>query len=50
VYNLIIDSLFFEEEHKIIQKMVGNFAKHEFLLIAKELNKNKSFPMIIVKK
>ena len=45
-----MDGLFFEEEHKIIQKMVGNFRKYEFLPTAKKLNKNKSFPTIIVKK
>ena len=45
-----MDSLFFEEEHKMIQKMVCDFAKDEILPKAKELDKNGSFPKEIVKK
>mgnify|MGYP006266144855 CR=1 FL=1 len=39
-----MNSLFFKEEHKMIQKMVCEFANDEILLKAKELDKNKSFP------
>ena len=45
-----MDSLFFKEEHKMIQKMVCDFAKDEILPKAKELDKNGSFPKEIVKK
>ena len=45
-----MDSLFFKEEHKMIQKMVRDFAKDEILPIAKELDKNGSFPKEIVRK
>ena len=45
-----MDSLFFTEEHKMIQKMVYDFAKDEILPKAKELDKNESFPKEIVKK
>ena len=45
-----MDSLFFKEEHKMIQKMVCDFAKDEILPKAKELDKNESFPKEIVKK
>ena len=43
-----MDSLFFKEEHKMIQKMVCDFAKDEILPIAKELDKDGSFPRGIV--
>ena len=36
-----MDSLFFKEEHKMIQKMVCDFAKDEILPKAKELDKNE---------
>ena len=39
-----MDSLFFNEEHKMIQKMVRDFAEDEILPIAKELDKNGNFP------
>ena len=39
-----MDNLFFKEEHKMIQNMVCDFAKDEILPIAKELDKNGSFP------
>tara|TARA_Y100000591_G_scaffold46863_1_gene35250 strand:- start:50 stop:1204 length:1155 start_codon:yes stop_codon:yes gene_type:complete len=45
-----MDNLFFKEEHKMIQNMVCEFAKDEILPIAKELDKNGSFPREIVKK
>ena len=45
-----MDNLFFKEEHKMIQNMVCDFAKDEILPIAKELDKNGSFPREIVKK
>ena len=45
-----MDNLFFNEEHKMIQNMVCDFAKREIQLIAKELDKNGSFPTGIVKK
>ena len=44
-----MDNLLFKEEHKMIQNMVYDFAKDEILPIAKELNKNGSFPRKIVK-
>ena len=44
-----MDNLFFKEEHKMIQNMVCEFAKDEILPIAKELDKNGSFPREIVK-
>ena len=45
-----MDNLFFKEEHKMIQNMVCDFAKDEIRPIAKELDKNGSFPIEIVKK
>ncbi len=45
-----MDNLFFKEEHKMIQNMICDFAKDEILPIAKELDKNGSFPRKIVKK
>ena len=45
-----MDNLFFKEEHKMIQNMVFDFAKSEIRPIAKELDKNGSFPRKIVKK
>ena len=45
-----MDNLFFNEEHKMIQNMVCDFAKDEILPIAKELDKNGRFPREIVKK
>ena len=45
-----MDSLFFKEEHKMIQKMVCDFAKDEILPISKELDKSEIFPKEIVKK
>ena len=45
-----MDSLFFNEEHKMIQKMVRDFAEDEILPIAKKLDKNGNFPKKIVKK
>ncbi|GIR30386.1 MAG: acyl-CoA dehydrogenase [Candidatus Neomarinimicrobiota bacterium] len=45
-----MDNLFFKEEHKMIQNMVCDFAKDEIRPIAKELDKNGSFPREIVKK
>jgi len=45
-----MDSLFFNEEHKMIQKMVRDFAEDEILPIAKKLDKNGNFPKEIVKK
>jgi alkylation response protein AidB-like acyl-CoA dehydrogenase len=45
-----MDNLFFKEEHKMIQNMVCDFAKSEIQPIAKELDKNGSFPRGIVKK
>ena len=45
-----MDNLFFKEKHKMIQNMVCDFAKREIQLIAKELDKNGSFPTEIVKK
>ena len=44
-----MDNLFFKEEHKMIQNMVCDLAKDDILPIAKELNKNGSFPRKIVK-
>ena len=45
-----MDNLFFKEEHKMIQNMVCDFAKDETQPIVKELDKNESFPIEIVKK
>ena len=45
-----MDNLYFKEEHKMIQNMVCDFARDEILPIAKELDKNGSFPLEIVKK
>ena len=45
-----MDNLFFKEEHKMIQNMVCDFARSEIRPIAKELDKNGSFPREIVKK
>ena len=45
-----MDNLFFNEEHKMIQNMVCDFAKDEILPIVKKLDKNGSFPIEIVKK
>ena len=45
-----MDNLFFKEEHKMIQNMVYDFAKSEIQPIAKELDKNGSFPRKIIKK
>ena len=45
-----MDSLFFTEEHKMIQRMVSEFAKDEIIPVARELDKNGSFPTEIVKK
>ena len=40
-----MDNLCFKEEHKMIQKMVCDFAKDEIQPIVKELDKNGSFPL-----
>ena len=45
-----MDNLFFKEEHKMIQNMVCDFAKSEIRPLAKELDKNGSFPRRIVEK
>ena len=45
-----MDNLFFNKKHKMIQNMVCDFVKREIQLIAKELDKNGSFPTEIVKK
>tara|TARA_A100001011_G_C14092201_1_gene749111 strand:- start:82 stop:747 length:666 start_codon:yes stop_codon:yes gene_type:complete len=45
-----MDNLFFNEEHKMIQKMARDFTKDEILPIAKELDKNGSFPNEVLKK
>ena len=45
-----MDNLFFKEEHKMVQNMVCDFARSEIRPIAKELDKNGSFPIRIVKK
>ena len=50
MYNLIMDNLFFKEEYKMVQNMAYDFAKDEIRPIAKELDKNNSFPKEIVKK
>ena len=45
-----MDSLFFTEEHKMIQRMVSEFAKDEIIPVARELDKTGEFPKNIVKK
>ena len=45
-----MDNLFFNKKHKMIQNMVCDFVKRDIQLIAKELDKNGSFPTEIVKK
>ena len=46
---MIMDNLFFKEEHKMIQNMVCDFAKSEIHPIAKQLDKNGSFSKEIIK-
>ena len=50
VQSLIMDSLFFKDEHKMIQGMVREFAKGEILPEARRLDANGEFPKEIVKK
>ena len=45
-----MDSLFFTDEHKMIQRMVREFAKDEVTPVARELDKTGDFPKEIVKK
>ncbi|MBL7014666.1 MAG: acyl-CoA dehydrogenase family protein [Candidatus Marinimicrobia bacterium] len=45
-----MDSLFFSDEHIMIQKMVREFAESEVAPIAFELDKNETFPKDIVSK
>ena len=45
-----MDSLFFTDEHKMIQRMVREFAKDEVIPVARELDKTGDFPKEIVKK
>ena len=45
-----MDSLFFREEHKMVQDMVCDFARDEILPKVKELDKKGFFPRKIVKK
>ena len=40
-----MDSLFFTDEHKMIQRMVREFAKDEVTPVARELDKTGDFPI-----
>ena len=43
-------SIYFNEEHILLQKMVREFSKNELAPLAQEIDKNETFPLESIKK